>query len=41
MEHVKVVQALDNYVGDLSWVNNGVANSISCGDISMDGAGCT
>jgi hypothetical protein len=41
IEHVKAARASNNYEGDLVWEKDGVCHLTSCGDISMDGAGCT
>jgi len=41
IEHVKAARSSNNYKGDLEWERDGVCHLTSCGDISMDGAGCT
>ena len=38
---MKAARASNNYEGDLEWGKDGVCHLTSCGDISMDGAGCT
>ena len=40
-EHVAAVRASEKYSGDLAWGEDGQLHSTSCGDVSMDGAGCT
>ena len=41
IEHVRATRESNHYEGDLEWEKDGVCHLTSCGDISMDGAGCT
>lgn len=41
-EHVEATRRLDHYRGDVQWASkDGDIHSTSCGDLSMDGGGCT
>ena len=42
-EHVATSRASENYRGDIEWKDqtNGELHSTCCGDLSIDGAGCT
>ena len=41
-EHAAAVRLAEDYGGDINWVSkDGEVHSTSCGDLSIDGAGCT